>query len=796
MPLSPGTNLGSYQIVSLLGSGGMGEVYKAKDLKLGRSVAIKVLRRDLASDPERLRRFEQEARAASSLNHPNIVTIYDIGEQDGTRYIAMEYVEGKTLRELLVGQPLPTKKLLKLSTQIADGLAKAHSAGIVHRDLKPENLMVTADGLVKILDFGLAKLMPEPSQVDTEMATRTKETREGIVLGTVQYMSPEQAAGHRVGYHSDQFSFGSILYEMATCKLAFSRETVTETLAAVMRDEPEPISVLNPDVPAQLTHIIGRCLEKEPQQRYDSTRDLARELESVDELRTAPQAALPPSKRLPVAGVVGFGLLAVLVVMAVGLYTGDVQEWLAGDRGAPRIESIAVLPLQNLSGDPEQEYFADGMTEALITDLSKIGALNVISRTSAMHYKGSDKPLPEIARELNVDAVIEGAALRVGDRVRITAQLIEAATDQHLWAESYERDMRDVLALQSEVAQAIAQEIQATLTPEERSLLATSRPVDPEAHEAYLKGRYYLNKRTPEALQKGLEYFQQAINKDPEFGLAYAGLGLSYVLLEGYGVLPPGEAFPKARAAATKALEIDETLAEAHTQLGNIHWRYYGDWEVAEREWKRAIELEPNSARAHYIYGYNLGHTGRAEESILEIQRARELDPLSLITNANVGYIYYLARDYDQAIAEYRKVLEMDPNFGIAHFLLGRVYVEKGMHKESIEEFQEALRLSGHSAGAMAELGYGYAAAGQTADALRMLDELRELSGEGWVPPGWVAHIYIGLGDNDQAIQWLEKAYQQHSTSGIQSVKVDPLFDPLRSDPRFQDLLRRMNFPE
>ncbi len=327
MPLTPGTRLGSYEIVSPLGSGGMGEVYKAKDLKLGRDVAIKVLREDLASDPERLRRFELEARAASSLNHPNIVTIHDIGEHEGTRYIAMEYVEGKTLRGILGGEPLPTKKLLKLSTQIADGLAKAHSAGIVHRDLKPENLMVTGDGFVKILDFGLAKLMPESSEVDSDVATVAKETREGTILGTVQYMSPEQAAGRPVDYHSDQFSFGSILYEMATGKLAYQRDTGPETQAAIMRDEPEPITVLNPHVPAQLTHIIGRCLEKEPQDRYDSTRDLARELESVDELSTAPQAALPTTRRLSLAGVVGFGLVAVLVVMAVALYTGDVQEW-------------------------------------------------------------------------------------------------------------------------------------------------------------------------------------------------------------------------------------------------------------------------------------------------------------------------------------------------------------------------------------------------------------------------------------------------------------------------------------
>jgi serine/threonine-protein kinase len=798
----------------------MGEVYRARDTKLDRDVAIKVLPEELASDRERLRRFEQEARAASALSHPNIITIHDIAEEGSTHYIVMEYVEGKTLREIIGDRALPTRRLLELATQVAGGLAKAHAAGIVHRDLKPENLMVTEDGFVKILDFGLAKLVPGASEGGSEIATMAREgTTPGAVMGTVGYMSPEQAKGLTADFRSDQFSLGAILYEMATGRRAFQRDTAVQTLSAIIESEPASLSDVSPSLPAHLRAIVTRCLAKDPHDRYDSTRDLGRDLKSVQEVSSeAPtedrvsvtrdggrlkiQVEEPGGEKihldvpertalLPLLGIVVVSVLA----LAVGFNVAGLRERLFGEVGPGKIESVAVLPLENLSGDPEQEYFADGMTEALIADLAKIGALKVISRTSVMQYKGVKKPLKEIARELDVDAVVEGSALRVGDRVRITAQLIEAATDQHLWAESYERDMRDVLALQSEVAQAIAQEIQATLTPEERSLLATSRPVDPEAHEAYLKGRYYLNKRTGEALQKGREYFQQAINKDPEFGLAYAGLAHSYLLLENYSVLPPEEAFPKARAAATKALEIDDTLAEAHTYLGDMHWRYYGG-EAAEREFRRAIELEPNSARAHHNYGYYLGHAGRAEESILEMQQARELDPLSLIINANVGYMHYFARDYDQAIAEYQMVLEMDPNFAVAHVYLGHAYLEKGMHKESIEAFQEALRLSGHWPEVIARLGYGYASAGQTAHALKMLDKLRELSGEGWIPPGEVALIYVGLGDNDQAIQWLEKAYQKHSSVGFESVKVDPLFDPLRSDPRFQDLLRRMNFPE
>jgi serine/threonine protein kinase/Tfp pilus assembly protein PilF len=752
-----------------------------------------VLREALASDPERLRRFEQEARSASSLNHPNIVTIHDIGQHEGTHYIAMEFVEGKTLREMLVGEPLPTKKLLKLSTQIAEGLAKAHSAGIVHRDLKPENLMVTGDGFVKILDFGLAKLVPEPSGGDSDAATIAKETREGTILGTTAYMSPEQAAGRPVGHHSDQFSFGSILYEMATGKAAFSRETVTETLAAVMRDEPEPASVSNPHVAVQLTHIIGRCLEKGPHQRYDSTRDVARELESVHELSTAPQAALWTSRRLPVAGAIGFGLLAMLVVMATALFTEDVQEWIAGDRGPRRIESIAVLPLENLSGDPEQEYFADGMTEVLIADLAKIGALKVISRTSAMQYKGARKPLPEIARELNVDAVIEGSVLQAGDRVRITAQLIRATTDQHLWAESYERDLSDILALQGEVARAIAKEIEVKLTSGEEARLASARPVNPEAHPAYLRGRYFWNKRTEVGHKRAFEYFQQAIDVDPSYAAAYAGLADAYLFLN---EPTPEEANRRARAAATKALEMDDTLAEARTTLAFaaiFDW----EWAAAEKGFQRAIELNPSYATAHHWYSLLLTWTGRHEEAIAEMKRAQDVDPLSLVIGTALAGTFYFARQYDQAIELYQKTLAMDENFYRAHSGLATAYLQKGMFEEAIAESQWVPdRYPIPSTHAV--FGRAYAMAGKTAEALEILDELKKVDEnlrQKYDVSKSLATIYVALGEMDEALHWLEKAYEEGSANLVY-LKVDPSFDAVRSDPRFQDLLRRMNFPE
>ena len=510
MTLQPGTRLGSYEITSLLGSGGMGQVYRAKDHKLGRDVAIKVLREELASDPERLRRFEQEARSASALNHPNIITIYDIGKHGDTPYIAMEFVEGKTLREMLAEGPLLTKKLLQLATQIAEGLAKAHSAGIIHRDLKPENLMVTDDGYVKILDFGLAKLMPEAVDYGSEETTISRElTRAGVILGTVGYMSPEQASGRPLDHRSDQFSFGSILYEMATGKIAFKRETAAQMLAAIIEGEPEPVAKVNPNVPAHLRVIVERCLEKHREERYESTRDLARELEGLREIPFALPAIL--TRRTVLAGVSALVVLG--LALLVGLNVGGLRDHLLG--GTTPIDSLAVLPLANQSGDPEQEYFVDGITEAIITDLAKISALKVISRNSAMRYKDTDMSIPEIAEELGVDAVVEGSVLREGDRVRVAAQLIEASTDQYLWADNFDRELRDILSLYSDIARAIAQEIEIAVTPEEETRLASIRPVNPEAYDAYLRGTYHWQKLTREDLDTAERYFNLALEKDP-----------------------------------------------------------------------------------------------------------------------------------------------------------------------------------------------------------------------------------------------------------------------------------------
>jgi serine/threonine protein kinase/Flp pilus assembly protein TadD len=776
----------------------MGEVYHAKDHKLGRDVAIKVLREELATDPERLRRFEQEARSASALNHPNIITIHDIGKHDATPYIAMEFVEGKTLREMLTAGPLPTKKLLQLATQIAEGLAKAHSAGIIHRDLKPENLMVTSDGYVKILDFGLAKLRTSLPDTESEVATMTKEgTAQGTVMGTVGYMSPEQAKGQPTDHRSDQFSFGAIIYEMITGQRAFQRDSSVQTLSAIIEQDPASIAVIHPETPTHLRVIAERCLAKNSEERYDSTRDLARELKSIGEIATPTIAASSKKRRTwPRKVTIAGGVAAVLSIL-LALNVGGLRDRLVGAR-VPRIDSIAVLPLENLSGDPEQEYFADGMTEALIADLAKIGALRVISRQSVMRFKETEQPLPEIAKTLNVDAIVEGSVLRSGDKVRITTQLVQANPEHHLWAESYERDLMDILALQGEVARQIAQEIQATLTPQEQARLASAQPIDPKAHEAYLRGRYYWNKRTPGDLMQAIEHFQQAIDTDPNFDLAYAELSSSFAFLGGtYGyLLPPEEAMEKAKAAAKRSLAINPRLAKGYASLGWVLSSFERDWSGAESAFKRAIELNPGDAFTRVWLAIHLSKTGRHREGLLEIRRAQALDPLNPTVNSVYGFLLFEARQYDKAIRQLKNVLELDPNLPMAHRYLGWAYSEKKMYDEAIREHEEAVALTGRRYLVdLFFLGGTYAAAGKRTEAMKILQELEERSTQEYIPPYSKFHIYMMLGDLDNAFLWLERSIEEHSFF-VTFLKVFPLYDRYRSDPRFQDLLRRMNFPE
>ena len=796
MSLSAGTRLGPYEIVSHIGAGGMGEVYRARDSRLDRDVAIKVLSDAVAEDPAALGRFEREAKAVAALSHPNILAIHDVGSEAGVSFAVMELLSGESLAERIAQSKLPWRRAAAIGIEIAEGLFAAHSKGIVHRDLKPANVFLTSDGRVKILDFGIARVAPLPSAGETSAATVAGGTSPGTVLGTVGYMSPEQVRGAAADARSDVFSLGCVLYEMVTGRRAFARETAAETLTAILREEPEPVTASAEGVPLELERIMGHCLEKNPAERFQSARDLAFNLRAALTSSTATEAS-PIAARLPRRRAVwlasGVGLLVLIVGGLSLLQRRGARPGAPGDESAasPRIASLAVLPLQNLSRDPEQEYFADGMTEALITDLAKIQALRVISRTSIMQYKGVKKPLPQIAKELGVDGILEGSVQRAGDRVRITAQLIEAATDRHLWAESYERDVRDVFALQSDVAQAIAREIRVTVSPEEKTRLATTRRVNPAAHEAYLKGRYWQLKFNEEGFRKASELYDRAVALDPGYALAWAGVAENL----GNGAdlyIPSSEAFSRARPAAEKALQLDETLAEAHTSLGLIKAYFDLDWRGAETELVRAIDLNPNSAWARDWYGWFLATLGRFDESISQLERARALDPLSPGITSDLALAHVLKGDYDRATVELDRALTLDPAYWVPRLVRTWMYERKG---DFVAAVREAEAVDPQQAGpvALAGLARAYALAGRKADARRTLRELETLSRTAHVSQVFFAEVHAALGENDLAFEWVRKGQQEKSNGLALWAKEGPALDPLRSDPRYEQLLRDLN---
>ncbi|UCF06289.1 MAG: protein kinase [bacterium] len=772
-----GKTISHYKILEKLGEGGMGVIYKAQDTTLDRFVAIKLLPPHLSRDEEATKRFMYEAKAASALDHSNIGTIYEVEKtSDGQMFIAMAYYGGETLRERIDRGDVTVEEALDITSQIAAGLVKAHEKGIVHRDIKPSNILLTGDGEVKIIDFGIAKL-----------AGRTKLTKEGITPGTAAYMSPEQAMGEDVDARSDIFSLGAIFYELIAGEPPFRGEHEVAMLYEIVYEEPRPLSDTKSDIRPEIEYIVGRALDKNRDKRYQSVVDLIGDIESLRDERSASTVTRRVGwgryrSRKKTAIISAIAVLAVLFVVIL-MYQ---LVW----RGTA-IDSIAVLPLANISENQDEEYFVNGLTGELISQLAQIGELKVISRTSIMQYKNTAKSLPEIARELNVKAILEGAVLRIGNRVRISLELIHAETDRSIWADSYDRDLSDILMLQGEVALDVAKKVKVRLTAEEKEQLGSIQAVNLEAHEAYLKGRFYWNQRTVPALEKSLKYFNEAIAADSNYVSAYAGLADAYIMLGNYGSYGPSEVYPEARKAALRALELNDQIAAAHTSLAIVKWHYDWDLTGAAEEFERAVSLNPNYATAHHWYALYLTFLGYHTKAIDEIQKALSVDPVSLIVNAAVGLVYYFAGDYDEAIRWSRQTLDMNENFFAAYTVLGRAYIQKGKYNEATESLNSVVALSGRRSSVLAILAHPLAASGNVAEAEALYEELTERSRQEYVSPYNMAIITIALERYDEALDWLEKASVERS-SAIFTIRVEPLFKVLWEKPEFKALATKV----
>jgi serine/threonine protein kinase/tetratricopeptide (TPR) repeat protein len=789
-----GQTISHYRILEQLGAGGMGVVFKAQDNRLERAVALKFLPENLAQQPQALERFRREARAASALNHPGICTIYDVGEQDGQAFIAMEFIDGETLRSHIQGRPLPGEELLELGIQIAEALDAAHAEGIIHRDIKPANIFVTKRGRAKVLDFGLAKLVPKGianADADSAAAASDPTSAVGIISGTPCYMSPEQIRGDDLDARTDIFSLGLVLYEMATGSQAFRGGSGGAIIEAILTRPPASVRSINPNLPPRLEAIIEKALHKDRGLRYQHAAELLADLQrlkrdsesgSLDRAADTPSVRTVSANHLSSASNPGS--------RAAAQPSGSFRS----PRVAKVISSLAVLPFENVSRDPENDYLSDGITGSLINNLATVPHLRVMARSTVFRYKGREMDPQAIGRELHVRAVLTGRMMQSGGSLRIGTELVDVATGSQIWGAQFDRKPGDIFTIQDEISSEISGKLRLQLTRAEKKRLVRRHTEDAEAYRLYLQGRHHWNRWTEEGFYKAIGYFQQAIQKDPSYALAYAGVADSYVLLGWNSYLPPKDAFPKGKAAAMTALDLAPDLGEAATDLAAVLWLHDWQWPEAEKEFQRSLKLNPCYPTANHYYAECVMTMGRHAEAITRMKKSLELDPLSLIINAAMGWAYYHARQYDQAVEQLLRTVELDPNYPVTYWILGLLYRKTARSDLAISAGQKGVNLSGGSPLMRAALAQSYAEAGSPKDARQILDDLTKLGQDKYVAPHFFAGIHIGLGEDERALAYLEKSYAEHCHWLIY-LHIDPSMDRLRGDPRFQDLLRRVGLP-